>query len=56
MSLLMILGIWIAVSVVLTPLVGFFLSGAWHRAAERRARRAHKEIDSSLPTRTTPPA
>ncbi len=53
MSWLMILGIWIAVSVVLTPLVGWFLSGAWHRAAERRA---HREMDAGLSTRTTPPA
>ncbi len=53
MSLLVILGIWIAVSVVLTPLVGLFLSGAWHRTAERRAR---KQIDSGLSTGTTPPA
>lgn len=53
MSWLMILGIWIAASVVLTPLVGWFLSGAWHRAAERRARKA---MDASLPTGTTPSA
>ena len=53
MSLLAILGIWIAASVVLTPLVGWFLSGAWQRAAERRAR---KEIDAGLRSGTTPPA
>jgi hypothetical protein len=48
MSLLMILGIWIAASVVLTPLVGYFLSG---RAAERRR---HKELDAGF--RTQPKA
>ncbi len=43
MSLLMVLGIWIAASAVLTPVVGYLLSGAAHRAAERRAK---KEIDA----------
>jgi hypothetical protein len=53
MSLLVILGIWIAVSAVLTPLVGYFLSGASRRAAERRT---SKEIDTGLHPGTPPPA
>lgn len=52
MSLLTILGIWIAASAVLTPIVGYFLSGAaQRRAAERKAR---KEIEAGWPTQ--PPA
>lgn len=54
MSLLMVLGIWIAASAVLTPVVGYLLSGAaQRRAAERRAR---KEIDDRLHAGTQPPA
>lgn len=53
MSLLVVLGIWIAASLVLTPLVGLLLSGAWQRTAGYRAR---KEIDTGLRTGTTPPA
>lgn len=39
MSLLMVLGIWLAASAVLTPVVGYFLSDAPKRAAERKARK-----------------
>ena len=53
MSLLMVLGIWIAASAVLTPQVGYFLSGASRRTAERRAR---KEIDAGWHPGTQPPA
>lgn len=53
MSLLMVLGIWIAASAVLTPLVGYFLSGASRRAADRRA---HEKIDAGLHPGTPPPA
>jgi hypothetical protein len=53
MSLLMVLGIWIAASVVLTPLVGYFLSDAAQRAA---ARRASKDVDAALPLSHPPQA
>lgn len=53
MSLLMVLGIWIAASAVLTPLVGYFLSDAAQRAAERRAR---KELEAGLQPGAQPPA
>lgn len=53
MSLLMVLGIWIVASAVLTPLVGYFLSDASQRAAERRAR---KDIEAGLHHGTQPPA
>jgi len=52
MSLLMVLGIWIVASAVLTPLVGYFLSDAAQRAAERRI---HKEIEAGLHHETQPP-
>lgn len=53
MSLLMVLGIWIAASAVLTPVVGYFLSDAAQKAAERRAR---KNMDPHLHHGTQPPA
>ncbi len=41
MSLLMILGLWIAGSALLAPVVGYFLSDASRRAAKRRATKNH---------------
>ncbi|GAA0540734.1 uncharacterized protein YneF (UPF0154 family) [Rhizomicrobium palustre] len=41
MSLWLILGIWVALSFAVTPLVGYYLSGAPQRAAQRKA---HKEL------------
>lgn len=52
MSVLAILGIWIAASAVLTPLVGYFLSGASRRAA---ARRTKKEIETVWHPGAEPP-
>lgn len=52
MSLLMVLGIWFAASAIVTPLVGYFLSDAAQRAAERRSR---KDMEASLNHGTQPP-
>lgn len=52
MSLLVVLGIWIAASAALTPVVGYFLSDAAQRAAERRAR---KELEAGLNPGAQPP-
>jgi hypothetical protein len=53
MSLLVVLGIWIAASAVFTPLVGYFLSDAAQKAAERKARR---NIEANLGNGAHPPA
>lgn len=45
MSLLMILGLWFLASALLSPVVGYYLSTAPKRAAERQAR---KEIAARL--------